>query len=259
MRLDGKSAVVTGAGRGIGEQVALALARAGAQVALAGRSLDALGQTREAIEQDGGKALVVPTDITDRGQVDALGESAARAFGSVDILVCNSGVGGPSAPVWEVDPDEWDATMAVNVTGTFLCCRTFLPGMVQQRSGSVVVIGSMTGKRPLVNRSPYATSKTALIGLVRTLAHEAGPYGVRANLVSPGAVAGARIEWVIQRQAEAQGISTDEARDQFTGASALGQLVPASDVADTVLYLASDQARSVTGEDLNVSAGTVMY
>ncbi|MGH8867478.1 MAG: SDR family NAD(P)-dependent oxidoreductase [Actinomycetes bacterium] len=259
MRLEGRTAVVTGAGRGIGQQVALVLGRAGAHVVLASRSPDALVQTRARIEADGGTALVVPTDITRQSDVATLAERVEETYGAADVLVCNSGVGGPSAPLWEVDPAEWESTLAVNVTGTFLCCRAILPAMLGRRSGSVVVIGSMTGKRPLMNRSPYATSKTALIGLVRTLAHETGPYGVRVNLVSPGPVEGERIEWVIGRQAEAQGISPEEAREQFTSSSPLRRLVAASDVADAVLYLASDQAGSVTGEDLNVSAGTVMH
>jgi NAD(P)-dependent dehydrogenase (short-subunit alcohol dehydrogenase family) len=257
--LDGRTAVVTGAGRGIGREIALALANQGARVVLAGRSLDGLEGTRDKVEAGGGTALVVPTDITHRDEVATLAERVTGTVGPCDVLVCNSGVGGPSAPLWEVDPSEWEETFAVNVTGTFLCCRQFLPQMVQRGSGSVVVVGSMTGKRPLVNRSPYAASKTALIGLVRTLAVETGRYGVRVNLVSPGAVEGERIEWVIARQAEAQGITPEQAREQFTSASALGRLVPASDVADTVVFLASDASRSVTGEDINVSAGTVMY
>lgn len=257
--LDGKTAVVTGAGRGIGREIALALARNGARVVLAARSLDGLEETLAKVEAVGGSARVVPTDITSRADVADLAEQVRHTFGACDVLVCNSGVGGPSAPLWEVDPDEWERTFDVNVTGTFLCCRQFLPQMVGRGSGSVVVIGSMTGKRPLVNRSPYAASKTALVGLVRTLAMETGPYGVRVNLVSPGAVEGDRIEWVIARQAEAQGITPEQAREQFTSSSALGRLVPASDVADTVAYLASDASSSVTGEDVNVSAGTVMY
>jgi len=251
-------AVITGAGRGIGRQIAQTLAQDGATVVLAARSVEGLAETASAITAAGGTALTVPTDITDPAQVEALGERVAAELGAIDVLVCNSGVGGPTAPLWEVTLEQWAETMAVNVTGVYLCCRTFLPGMIERRAGSIVLIGSMTGKRPLVNRTPYAASKTALIGFVRNLAHEVGPYGVRVNLVSPGGVEGDRIDWAIAAQAEAQGISLDEARAQFSAPSALGRLVVASEVADAVAFLASDRAAAITGEDLNVSAGVVM-
>lgn len=256
--LTDKVAVVTGAGRGIGRVIAITLAAHGARVVLAARSVPELNATQRDITSRGGDATVVATDITRPDEVSRLDHRAEAAYGRVDVLVCNSGVGGPSAPLWEVEPADWEATMAVNVTGTFLCCRAFLPGMLARESGSVVVVGSMTGKRPLVNRSPYAASKTALVGLVRTLAHEVGPRGVRVNLVSPGGVEGERIEWALARQAEAQGISRDEARRQFTAPSALRRLVDAREVADAVAWLASEGSSAVTGADLNVSAGVVM-
>lgn len=257
--LTDRVAVITGAGRGIGRAIALALAGEGAQVVLAGRSVDALEETRKLAADSGRDPLVVPADITVPDQVEALAEATLEAFGAVDVLVNNSGIGGPSAPLWEVDPVDWETTMAVNVTGTYLCCRAFLPAMVARRSGSVVIIGSMTGKRPLVGRTAYAASKMALVGLARTLAAEAGPHGVRVNLISPGPVEGERIEWVIGRQAEALGVGVEEARARFTSASPLGRLVPPGDVAAAVVFLASDRAASITGEDLNVSAGVVMY
>ena len=257
--LTDRVAVVTGASRGIGRAIALALAGEGAQLVLAGRSVDALEQTRKLTADTGRDPLVVPTDITVPDQVEALARATLAALGGVDVLVNNSGIGGPSAPLWEVDPADWEATMAVNVTGTYLCCRAFLPAMVARRSGSVVIIGSMTGKRPLVGRTPYAASKMALVGLARTLAAETGSYGVRVNVVSPGPVEGERIEWVIERQAETLGVSVEEARARFTSASPLGRLVPPEDVAAATVFLASDRAASITGEDLNVSAGVVMY
>ena len=131
--------------------------------------------------------------------------------------------------------------------------------MIEQRSGCIIIIGSMTGKRPLLNRTPYAASKMALLGLARTLAWETGPYGIRVNVISPGPVEGPRIEWVLRKQAEAQGISENEARQQFTSSSPLSRLIPADDIANAAVFLASDMAASITGEDLNVSAGTVMY
>lgn len=257
--LQDRTAVVTGAGRGIGREIARTLAGHGARVVLAARSRDQLEATRELITTDGGNAVVAIADVTVETDVNELEAFTRATYGVADILVCNSGVAGPSRPLWEITREEWEATMAVNVTGVFLCARAFLPAMTARRSGSVVVIGSMTGKRALVNRTPYATSKAGLIGLVRTLAFEAGAHNVRVNLVSPGAVEGERIDWVIEQQAQAQGIDVPTARAQFADASPLGRLVPAGDVAGTVAFLASDASASITGEDLNVSAGVAMF
>jgi NAD(P)-dependent dehydrogenase (short-subunit alcohol dehydrogenase family) len=257
--LDGAVAVVTGAGTGIGREIALRLAADGADLVLAGRSTGPMDEVAAAVREAGRRALVVPLDLRDAASVTKAADAAFDEFGRVDVLVNNSGVGGPSAPLWEIDPDDWEDTFRVNVTGTFLVCRAFLPRMIEAGSGSVVVIGSMTGKRPLVNRTPYAASKTALIGLVRTLAWDAGPHGVRVNLVSPGPVEGARIQWVLEQQAAARGISFEEAQADFTSGSPLHRLVPPGDVADVVAYLASPRSASITGDDINVSAGLAMY
>lgn len=259
MELHDKVAVITGGGRGIGRAIALAYAREGADLVLAARSVEALNETRATVESLGRKALVVPTDVRHEAGVRNLAEQALGRFGRVDVLVNNSGIGGPTAPLWEIAPEEWEETFAVNVTGVYLCCRAFLPAMLERRSGCIIIIGSMTGKRPLFGRTPYAASKMALVGLARTLAWEVGAQGIRVNVISPGGVEGERIEWVIRKQAEAQGISIEEARRQFTGSSPLGRLVPAADVAAAAVFLASDKAASITGEDVNVSAGTVMY
>jgi NAD(P)-dependent dehydrogenase (short-subunit alcohol dehydrogenase family) len=258
-QLDGAVAVVTGAGTGIGREISLRLAADGADVVLTGRSAGPMEEVAEEVRAVGRRASVVRMDLRDPASIEAAAKAVQEEFGRVDVLVNNSGVGGPSAPLWEIDPEEWEDTFRVNVTGTFLVCRAFLPGMVERRSGSVVVIGSMTGKRPLVNRTPYAASKTALIGLVRTLAFEVGPHGIRVNLVSPGPVEGKRIQWVLEQQAQARGITFEQARDDFTSGSPLKRLVPPGDVADAVAYLASPRSASITGDDINVSAGLVMY
>jgi NAD(P)-dependent dehydrogenase (short-subunit alcohol dehydrogenase family) len=259
MLLDGAVAAVTGAGTGIGREIALRLAGEGADVVLAGRSVGAMEEVAEQIRTGGRRAFPVAMDLRDPASIEAAAKAAEKEFGRVDVLVNNSGVGGPSRPMWEIDLDEWEDTFRVNVTGTFLACKAFLPGMVARRSGAVVVVGSVTGKRPLVNRTPYAASKTALIGMVRTLAWELGPHGIRVNLVSPGGVEGERINWVLEQQALARGITVEEARADFAEGSPLKRLVSAADVADTVAYLASPRAASITGDDINVSAGLAMY
>lgn len=251
--------VVTGAGRGIGREIALAFAEEGADLVLTGRSVDQLTAVGKEVEALGRKALVVKADLQVEADVEELASRTLSTFGRVDVLVNNSGIGGPSGMLWELDPADWDETFAVNVRGVFLCCRAFLPSMIQRRSGNIIIIGSMTGKRPLLGRTPYAASKLALVGLARTLALETGPYGIRVNVISPGPVEGPRLDWVIQKQAEARGVSLEEARLQLVGGSPLQRAVSPREVAEAALFLASDKAAAITGEDLNVSAGIVMY
>ncbi|HWL90260.1 MAG TPA: SDR family oxidoreductase [Actinomycetota bacterium] len=257
---EGRSvAVVTGAGRGIGREIALGLAGAGADVVLAGRDVSTLEATAEVAAGAGAATLCVRTDVTSEEELEALAASALARFGGVDALIANSGVGGPSGPLWELDRQAWEDTFAVNVTGVFLSARAFLPSMIERGSGSIVVIGSMTGKRPLWGRAPYAASKLALVGLVRTLAVEAAPSGVRVNLVSPGPVAGERMDWVFRAQAEGRGISVEEARDEMVSQIPIGRLIEPREVADAVVALTLGTLPAVTGADLNVSGGMVMY
>jgi NAD(P)-dependent dehydrogenase (short-subunit alcohol dehydrogenase family) len=257
--LAGQVAVVSGAGQGLGRALALGFAGAGATVVLVARSAEKLDGVAAEIAAAGGSALAVPADVRDEASVEALRERVAAEAGPVDILINNSGVPGPTAPLWEQTRADWDDTFAVNVTGVYLMCRAFVPAMVERASGSVIVIGSMTGKRALHGRTPYAASKTALIGLVRTLAWELGGAGVRVNLVSPGPIAGPRLDAVIAGQALALGRGEDEVRRDLAAVSPLGRFVDAQEIAAAALFLASDAASSITGEDLNVSAGAVSY
>ncbi len=259
MKLNGKVVVVTGAGRGIGQEIALTGAGEGASMVLAARSIGALQEVANQIEANGGEALVVETDVTDPDAVAALADQVLSRWGQVDVLVNNSGIGGPSAPLWEVRSEDWEETFAVNVTGVYLCCQAVLPSMIERQSGSIINIGSITGKRPLLNRTPYAASKAALIGLTRTLAVETGPHQIRVNLVSPGFVAGERIEWVFEQQAASQGREADDVRADAEKMAPLRRLVTAADVARTVAFLASDESAGITGADVNVTAGLVMY
>jgi NAD(P)-dependent dehydrogenase (short-subunit alcohol dehydrogenase family) len=243
------SVVVTGAGQGIGRAVALAFAANGARVVLVARSEDRLEEVAEEVRAAGGEALVVPTDVGDAAAVERLAAAATEQWGAAEALIAAAGIAGPIAPAWELSVEEWEATQRTNVTGVFLCCRAFLPAMVQQGRGSVVVVGSMTGKRPLPKRAAYATSKAALIGLVRTLARDAGPSGVRVNLVSPGPVEGERLDRVL----------SEAARARLLADSPLGRFTTAGEVAAVVRFLCSEAASAITGEDLNVSTGTVMH
>jgi NAD(P)-dependent dehydrogenase (short-subunit alcohol dehydrogenase family) len=251
--------IVTGASQGIGREIAVALARRGDAVALAARSVDNLEDTARLVEAAGGGALVVETDVTVLDSVEGMATAVLAAWGRIDHVIANSGVAGPSGVLWEIDPDDWEACQAVNVRGVFNTVRATVPPMIAGGGGSIVVIGSISGKRPLFGRSAYTSTKMALVGLTRTLAVEAGPHGIRVNLVSPGFVAGPRIEWVIEAQAEARGVEPGVVRSEFESESPLGRLTEPADVAAACVYLTSESARSVTGVDLNVNSGVVMY
>ncbi len=260
MSLQDLVVLVTGAGKGIGRATALRCGREGALLALAGRSADALEEVADELRSTfGARALVVPTDVRDVAGTTAMAARVEQEFGRVDVLVANSGVGGPTAPLWELAPEDWDETQAVNVRGVFLSCRAVLPAMVQRSAGNIVVMGSMSGKRPLVNRTAYTSSKMALVGLTRTLAVEAGPFGIRVNLVSPGPVAGPRLDGVMSEQARVSGRPVEALREQYLQGSPLHRLVDADQVAAAVVFLASDESGATTGEDLNVSSGITMY
>jgi NAD(P)-dependent dehydrogenase (short-subunit alcohol dehydrogenase family) len=259
MLLQDKIAVITGAGRGIGRAIAQAYAQEGAHLVLAARDVAALEETRALVAEHKREVLVIKLDLREEESIRAMAEQALVHFKHVDILVNNSGIAGPTAPLWEVEPHEWRETLDVNLTGPYLCCHALLPSMLARRSGNVVMIGSVTGKRPLPGRTPYAAAKLGLVGLTRTLAWELGPHNIRVNLISPGPIEGERITNVIRELARLRGISSEEAQRSFLRDAPLGRMAPASDVANAAVYLASDLSGSTTGEDLNVSVGITMY
>lgn len=253
-----RTVVVTGAGQGIGRVIATAFGALGDNVVLAARNRERLEETAAAIVADGGSSIVVETDVTSEQSVTAMA-AAVETHGGADVVVANSGIGGPSGVLWEMDPADWDQTFAVNVRGVFLTARALLPAMIRRGEGSMIVIGSISGKRPLYGRSAYTSTKLALVGLVRTLAMEAGAHGIRVNLISPGFTEGPRLDWVVSSQAAALGVTEDQVAAEFRAQSPLGRLTKPADIADAAIYLASDRAAAVTGADLNVNAGVVMY
>ena len=259
MKLDGKVAAITGGGRGIGREIALQFVAEGAAVALAAPEADEIRTAAASIECAGGRALAVVTDIREPDQVASFAETVTAELGVPDVLVNNSGIAGPNSVLWTLGPADWDETIRINLTGTFLCCRAFLPAMVQRGQGSILMIGSTAGKRPEAGRSPYAASKLGLVGLVRTLAWELGEHGIRVNLISPGSVEGPRIEAVMVGRAQAQGKTVEEIRADVAASSPLGRLTSPGDIASAAVFLASEDAASITGEDLNVTAGRAMY
>ena len=248
--LAGRLAVVTGGGSGLGAVMARRLVSEDMRVVLVGRRPDAL----ESVATPLGAAA--STEVCDVASAEDVAALAARLAGEeVSVLVNNAGIAGPVAPLEDVSPEAWDEVFAINVRGTFLMCRAFLPGMYARGAGDVVNVASVSGKRPLVRRTPYCASKMAVIGLSTTLAHEAGPYGVRVNTLSPGPVESERMDRNFRLEAERTGTTVEQARQVFVERAALGRMVTPDEVADALVAVLA--LPGLTGTDLDFSGGMI--
>lgn len=254
-----RTAIVTGGGSGIGQAISMELAARGFDIVIADIDESAMDETANLIEAKGQIARPIYTDLGDEDSVASTIEAVTETSDSIEALVNNAGIAGPTAPCEEVSTDEWEQTMAVNLAGPFAMCRSVLPYMKNAGYGRIVNIASVTGKRPLVNRTPYATTKMGLIGFTRTLAAEVGSYDINVNSVCPGSVDGPRIKRVFEKQAESTNRSYEQVRSDVEEESSRGELVQREDVANLVAFLCSSKADRITGQDLNVSAGKVMY
>jgi NAD(P)-dependent dehydrogenase (short-subunit alcohol dehydrogenase family) len=248
--LAGRTALVTGGGSGLGRAITRSLLADGARVVITGRGADALQRTADELGPD-----VVPEvcDVSRPEDVDAL--ASALADDEISILVNNAGIAGPVASLTGISPAEWDEVFDVNVRGVFLMCRAFLPAMTRRGSGDVINVASVSGKRPLLRRTPYCASKMAVIGLTTTLAGEVGPLGVIVNSLSPGPVAGPRMERNFRLEAARTGGSYAEAEEAFVSRAALGRMVTEEEVGEAVSAML--RMRGMCGADVDLSAGMV--
>lgn len=248
--LSGRTAVVTGGGTGLGAAIAGRLVKAGARVVLTGRRTEPLEATAARL---GGSASAQACDVSDPASVSAL---ARRLEGEeISILVNNAGIAGPVAPLTEITAEEWDEVFAVNVRGTFLMCRAFLPAMLDRGEGDIVNLASVSGKRPLERRTPYCASKMAVLGLTSTLAFEIGARGVRVNALSPGPVEGERMHRNFTLEAQRTSTSYDDARAAFVGRAALRRMVTEDEVGRAVVSMLA--MTGMTGADVDLSAGMI--
>jgi NAD(P)-dependent dehydrogenase (short-subunit alcohol dehydrogenase family) len=251
VRLDdiaGRRVLVTAAAAGIGATVAARFAAAGAEVHVCDVDEDAL---RGYLAGHPGITGQV-ADVADRAQVDGLLADATARLGGLDVLVSNAGVAGPAAPVEEMDVDGWRRTLDVNLTGAFLCCRAAVPHLKAAGGGSIAVMSSNAGTMGLPYRAPYVATKWGLIGLVKTLAAELGPFGIRVNAVCPGDVEGERIRRVIALEAQNRGLTPEEVRAERVAAVSLRTMVTADDVASLILFACSEAGARISGQALLV-------
>jgi NAD(P)-dependent dehydrogenase (short-subunit alcohol dehydrogenase family) len=239
--LTGLVAIVTGGGRGIGEAIALGLAKAGASVAVVARSEDQLTQTVREITQLGSRAMFFAADVSDPAAVERMVVEVEQTLGSVDLLVNNAGLAGPIGPTWETDPDDWWRCLEVNLRGPMLCSRAFLPGMIARGGGRIVNVASGAGTFAIPYLGAYVTSKTALIRFTEILALEVAQHGVKVFAIEPGTVRTSMAGYALE---------SEEGRrwmPWFGEIFQKGEDVPPDHATDLVVLLASGRADALSG------------
>ena len=248
MRLTNKVAVITGGAQGIGRAIALGMAREGAKVIVADLQAEKANSVADELKTLGSEALGLGVNVADESSVKQLAEATFDGFGRIDILVNDAGVYLKSSVVNMTEAD-WDRTIDINLGGNFLCCRAFVPAMRAQKSGRIISIASGIGHYGMKQFSHYAASKAAIIGFVKSLARELGPDGITVNAICPGSA----------NTAMPRGHRTEEEVMQRLRSTPLPHVLEPEDIADPVLFLASDAAAYITGQSYNINCGTYMF
>ena len=247
--MSGQRVLITAGAGGIGRAMAGAFAAAGARVWVT--DVD-----RAALAAVPAEWRATAADVTDEGAMAALFAELAEVWGGLDVLCANAGIAGPTAPVEAVTLADWRACVAVNLDGSFLAAKHAAPMMKAAGAGAIILTSSTAGLYGYPNRAPYAAAKWGVIGLMKTLAMELGPFGIRANAICPGAVEGPRMEGVLAREAAAKGTTRDALYAGYAAGSSLRCWVTAEDIAAMAVFLASDAARRVSGQVIAVDGHT---
>jgi NAD(P)-dependent dehydrogenase (short-subunit alcohol dehydrogenase family) len=248
VRLDCYRVLVTAGANGIGLEIARAFASSGAKVHVCDLNRSAL----TALATESSRISSTLCDVADREQVGAMMDAAVSALGGLDVLINNAGIAGPTGRVDRIPPEEWDRTLAVNITGQFNVTRLAIPELVKGRRSSIICISSAAGRLAFPNRSAYAASKWAVIGFMKTIAAELGDLGVRANAILPGMVDGRRLQSVLAAKAVEAGLTREEVLRRATAGLSTKSLVAPEKIAATALFLASELASAINGQGIAV-------
>jgi NAD(P)-dependent dehydrogenase (short-subunit alcohol dehydrogenase family) len=263
MEFANKVVVITGAGKGIGKIAAEKFAAEGASVAVASRTEGEIDKVVSGIRDAGGKAIAVPTDISQPDSVEGMIDQVISEFGHIDVLINNAAM--PGRPgrselhLWEMELDDWDFVYGINVRGTMMCSKYALPHMIERGSGgSIIIVSSTAGRRGMPKRTHYCSSKAALFGLTQSLAWDCGPHNIRVNCVVPGATMTELIVAMFERHATEQGRNYEEIVSQSAVTSPQGKIADPGEVAELMLYLASDKASAINGQTIDPNYGSFM-
>jgi len=260
MKLADQVAIIVGSARGIGEAIAHAFSREGAKLVLVDieAAKPQLETVAQAILQGGGKAMALVADATDDRQVNQMVDRTVREWKKVDILVNSVGFRGPMVPVHEISEEEWDSVLNVNLKAPFLCCRAVLKHMIRQKNGTIVSISGTAGKEGMALRGSLCAAKWGLLGMTQTIAKEAGPFGVRANVICPGGMDEPDLREMYKERAMGLGVSFEDLERSVLQQTPLRKHALHDEVAKAALFLASSDSSHTTGESLNVSGGRLM-
>ena len=257
MRLENTKAIVTGGAKGMGEAISLAMAREGADLLLTARDMPPLEAVAEKVRDMGRQAETISTDVTKEDDVKAMVAKALEVFdGRIDVLVNVAGVTGPiETPVWELDNDDFDYVISSNIRGTFLPLKHVMPTMIEQRAGRIINIGGSSGIRGYKYRAAYSSSKWGVRGLTKTAALDAGEYGIAVNVVCPGIVHTPRMDKLCHEKARVRGWTYEQVYDEYVQDMALKRVTMPEDIANAVLFLASDEGRNISGQEIIIDGG----
>jgi NAD(P)-dependent dehydrogenase (short-subunit alcohol dehydrogenase family) len=260
LSLAGRAYIITGPAKGMGRAITLAIARAGGDLVLAARDMEAVEKVAEEARALGRVAIPCRTDVTNEDEVAAAVALAVDAFaGKLSGAVLVAGLPGPSGcAIWEHTREDYRSLFDVNVLGAFLVIKHLMPALIRVGRGNIITIGGTFGFKGVRLHSLYGATKWALRGLTKSAALEAGPHGVRVNMVSPGAVEGPRLTRQFSEDAQREGLDYATVHARFVASAALNRASEDTDVAAAVLFLLSEAARNITGQDLLVDGGTIL-